>query len=109
MQVKEKPLQIQLSHYRSQFIFRDTQITLGVGQSVMVEFVHDERQIHAAHPGMMAPGFAELRGSVSTSETVFPLSNPAILMMQATQNGQAGGPRRKWEQFRIPRKGSSAC
>ena len=52
-------LQIQPLHHFFELIIRNAQIPLGVGQTRVVELVHDERQVYAIHASVVAPGLAQ--------------------------------------------------
>jgi len=56
-------LQIQALDNGLQFIIRDAPIAFGIDQTGVIELIHDEGQIHALHPGLVAPGFAQTMGS----------------------------------------------
>jgi len=34
----------------------------------VIELVHDERQVHALHPSMIAPGFSQRVGAIVAGE-----------------------------------------
>jgi hypothetical protein len=42
-----------------QFIISNPQISLGVYEALMIELVHNQRQIHTLQAGVIAPGFSQ--------------------------------------------------
>jgi hypothetical protein len=47
---------------------RGCQVTLGVSGALVIEFVHDERQVHSRHVGVISPGFPQAVSAVFTSQ-----------------------------------------
>jgi hypothetical protein len=54
-----------------QFIIGDAQVPLGVGDALMIEFMHNKRQIHSLYSGMVAPGLSKNVGTVVASQSDF--------------------------------------
>lgn len=54
---------------RLQFIIGDAQIPFGVGDALVIELVHDKRQVHSLHAGVISPGFPQAVGTVITSQS----------------------------------------
>lgn len=44
---------------------------LGISDTFVVEFVHDERQIHPTHASMIAPGLAKTVGAKVAGKSCF--------------------------------------
>lgn len=63
-----KKLEVQALRHLEKFIVGDTQIPFGVGDTFVIEFMHDERQIHSIHTGMVSPGFPQTMGAVISSQ-----------------------------------------
>ena len=57
---KTKPLLSEIQSFRNglQLIISNAQISFGVGNTGMVEFVHDQCQIYATHASMIPPSFS---------------------------------------------------
>ena len=53
-----------------EFVVGDPQVTLGVGDTFVIELMHDQRQVHALHTSMVSPGL---------SQTVWWLINPVYV------------------------------
>ena len=50
---------IQPIHNSLQLIIRYPQISLGVRNTLVIELMHNKRQIHSLHPGVISPGFPQ--------------------------------------------------
>ena len=60
-------LQIQTLDDCLQFIIGDAQIAFGVGQTGVVELLHDKGQVNPIHPGVVAPGPTQALGAEVTA------------------------------------------
>ena len=57
-------LQIQPSRDFLKLLIGDPQIAFGVGQTAVVEFMHDQGQVDALLAGVIAPGFSQGVGTI---------------------------------------------
>lgn len=62
-------LKVQALHKGLKFVVGHPQIAFGVGDTVVVQFVHDERQVYPAHARMVPPGLAKAMGSKVAVQT----------------------------------------
>ena len=56
-------LNVQALHNGLKFVVGQPQIAFVLGDTIVVKFVHDERQVYPAHARMVPPGFAKAMGS----------------------------------------------
>lgn len=65
----EGKLEVQSLGNRLKLVIGDTKISFCVSDAVVIEFVHDQCQIHSLHLGVIAPGLSETVGAIISPQT----------------------------------------